>query len=278
MVVEDSFAYLACRLRFYVINVARPREPVLVGSCVLSGTGRNIALGDTVAFVAMGSGGLACINVSNPAVPSIIGTWGGRSGGVALADTIAYVAGPYTSLVSLDVADPTAPRVIDSLWLTDTLWWNDVAVNGSLAYVGGERVLTVDISDPVNLRVRGTLVPPYLVQRLFYAAPYIYAACYEAGVCVLETVQVGMSEELSRARLVERPGRVCPNPAYQFAAVRAGPDLESAVMRDVLGRLVRTFKPSGAVFTMDLTGLGAGLYFIELRYNTGKRIEKLIKR
>jgi hypothetical protein len=41
--------------------------------------------------------------------------------------------------------------------------------------------------------------------------------------------------------------------------------------------LVRTFKPSGAVFTMDLAGLRPGLYFIELRYDTGKRVEKLIK-
>jgi len=45
----------------------------------------------------------------------------------------------------------------------------------------------------------------------------------------------------------------------------------------VLGRKVMTFKPGGAVFTMDLAGLRSGLYFIELRYSTCMRVEKLIK-
>jgi hypothetical protein len=220
------------------------------------------------------------MSIADPDSPFVVGTYGTEVTGLDIVDTVVYGAGPYTGLISVSVARPASPRLLDSLYLTDTLWWNDVVVVNSRAYVGGDRIWVADVSNPADLRlVPGvSWTPPYLVRRLFYAAPYIYAACYEAGVCVLETVQVGMSEELSRARLVERPGRVCPNPAYQFAAVRAGPDLESAVMRDVLGRLVRTFKPSGAVFTMDLTGLGAGLYFIELRYNTGKRIEKLIKR
>ena len=147
----------------------------------------------------------------------------------------------------------------------------------SLVFVGGTWIHVVDASDPRNLRVVGTWTPPYLVRRLEYHAPYLYAACYEAGVCILETVQVGVGEELGRARLVERPGTLYPNPASKYATLRAGPGLESAVMRDVLGRMVRTFKPSGAVFTMDLAGLRPGLYFIELRYNTGKRVEKLIK-
>jgi len=48
-------------------------------------------------------------------------------------------------------------------------------------------------------------------------------------------------------------------------------------MRDVSGRMVRTFKPGGAVFAMDLTGLQPGLYFVELRYSSGRKVEKLIK-
>lgn len=96
-------------------------------------------------------------------------------------------------------------------------------------------------------------------------------------MCILETVQVGVGEELSSARLVQLPGTLCPNPASRCVTVRAGPGLESVVMRDVLGRMVRTFSPSGAVVVMDIAGLRPGLYFIELRYNTGKRVEKLIK-
>jgi hypothetical protein len=275
-VLRDSLLYMVEAYEFQVFNVARPRKPVRVGSCVLSGDARDVDLEDTVAYVGMGSGGLVCINVANPNVPTVIGTWGGRTGGVDVNDTLAFVAGPYTGCACLSVANPAAPYVIDSLYLEQ--WWNDVAVADSLVFVGGTWIHVADASDPRNLRVVGTWTPPYLVRRLEYHTPYLYAACYEAGVCILETVQVGVGEELGRARLVERPGTLCPNPASEYATLRAGPGLENAVMRDVLGRTVRTFKPSGAVFTMDLTGLRSGLYFIELRYSTGRRIEKLIKR
>jgi hypothetical protein len=279
MVLRDSFVYVAEQSFFQVVNVARPREPVRVGSCVLSGDARDVDLEDTVAYVGMGSGGLVCIDVANPNVPTVIGTWGGRTGGVDVNDTLAYVTGPYMGFACLSVANPAAPHVLDSLYLTDTLWWNDVVVVGSLAYVGGERVWVVDVSDPQNLRlVPGvSWTPPYEVRRLVYAPPHLYAACYEAGVCVLETVQVGVGEELSGARLVERPGTLYPNPVSRYAHVRAGPGLESAVMRDVLGRTMMTFKPGGAAFAVDLAGLRSGLYFIELRYSTCMRVEKLIK-
>jgi len=276
LVLRDSLLYLAEPYQFQVFNVARPREPVRVGSCGLSGDVRGIDLGDTIAYVGMGSGGLVCINIANPSTPTVIGTWGGRTSGVHINDTLAFVAGPYTGCACLSVANPAAPYVIDSLYLEQ--WWNDVALEDSLVFAGGTWIHVVDASDPRNLRVVGTWTPPYLVRRLEYRTPYLYAACYEGGVCILETVQVGVGEELSRARLVERPGAVCPNPAYQCATVRAGSGIENAVLRDVLGRMVMTFKPGGATFTMDLAGLQPGLYFIELRYNTGRRVEKLIKR
>jgi hypothetical protein len=71
---------------------------------------------------------------------------------------------------------------------------------------------------------------------------------------------------------------LCPNPASKHVTVRAGPGLERVVVRDVLGRSARSFKPGGAIFEMDLTGFRAGLYFIELRYNTGKMVKKLVRR
>ena len=277
MVLRDSLIYVAEQYFFHIVNVARPREPVLVGRCVLPGMSGKLILSDSVAYAA--THGVQCVSVAEPDSPVVVGCYGTEVTGLDIVDTVVYGAGPYTGIIALSMANPAAPRLLDSLYLTDTLWWNDVVVVDSLAYVGGERVWVVDVSDAQNLRlVPGvSWTPPYEVRRLFYAPPYLYAACYEAGVCVLETMQVGVGEELSSARLVQRPGTLCPNPTSQCVTVRAGSGLESAVMRDVLGRTVMTFKPGGAAFVVDLAGLQPGLYFIELRYDTGRRTEKLIK-
>ncbi len=280
MVLRDSLLYIAQYRRFEIVNVARPRQPVLIGSCVLNGTAYNIALNDTIAYVAMGNAGLKCIDIGNPALPTVVGAWSGRTSGVKVTDTLAFVVGPYTGCVCLNVANPVMPQTVDSLWLTDTLWWNDIVIAGSRAYVGGERILTIDISDPANLRVRGSWTPPYLVERLEYCSPYLYPACYEAGVCVLESTAVGISEhrtEQPAARL-----EVTPNPTRSGVLIRltqaAGTEGIWTV-RDVAGRIVG----SGPVArgshsaTIRLPAGPSGVYIVELEVDNRKTIGRVIK-
>ncbi|MCX6843466.1 MAG: T9SS type A sorting domain-containing protein [candidate division WOR-3 bacterium] len=285
MVLRDSLLYCAEMNEFQVFNVARPREPVRVGSC--GGVGinaRNIALRDSVAYVAMGSGGLACISVSDPAAPSIVGSWGGRSSGVSLSDTIAYVAGPYTGLVSLSMADPSSPRMIDSLSLTDTLWWNDVAVSGSRAYVGGERVLTVDITNPANLTVRASVSPPYLAQRLAYSSPYLYAACLEAGVAIYETTAVGVAEQAPTrhrpATLHLRPGLTDGEVHFTLDVTARSTDI---AVYDVSGKRLGnvrqqvTVKGGATEGVIDLSGLAAGVYVVKVEAERKSFTAKVVK-
>jgi hypothetical protein len=277
MVLRDTLVYLAGRLRFNVVNVVRPREPALVGNCVLPGTPSKLILSDSIAYAA--THGVQCVSVAEPDSPFVVGVYGTEVTGLDMVDTVVYGAGPYTGIIALSMANPAAPRLLDSLYLTDTLWWNDVVVVDSLAYVGGERIWVVDVSDPGNMRLVSGVswTPPYLVRRLFYAPPYLYAACYEAGVCILETVQVGMNEPSAARRPTSQPTMLTPNPSPGLVSVRAGPDLKSVVVRDVLGRAVKLVEPGGVVFTIDLAGCQSGLYFIELRYDTGRKTEKLIK-
>ena len=136
IVLRDTLAYTAGRYRFQVVNVADPRNPERVGVLVHSRpSSGKLVLSPTVAF--MPAGQLYCIDISDPTSPSIIGNWPGFTQAVAVVDTVAYVVAGYTGCVSLSVADSTAPYVLDSLHMTDTLWWNDVVVEDSLAYVGG---------------------------------------------------------------------------------------------------------------------------------------------
>jgi hypothetical protein len=285
MVLRDTLLYCAEMNQFQVFNVARPREPVLVGSCAGVGiNARNIALGDSIAYVAMGSGGLASIDISDPAAPSVIGSWSGRSSGVSLSDTIAYVAGPYTGLVSLSVADPSLPRVIDSLYLSDTLWWNDVTTGGPRAYVGGERVLTVDISDPASLQVLGSLSPPYLAQRMTYAAPYLYTACLEAGVAIYETTSIGISERFAGSRRLAAL-RLWPSVARDEVRFALGVTARTAdiAVFDISGKRLNSLRQQSAVKggategAIDLSGLAAGVYVVRVEADGKSFTAKVVK-
>jgi hypothetical protein len=271
MVLRDSLVYIAEDVRFQVVNVARPREPVLVGSCVIEGAGVDMALRDSIALVAALN--LRVINVARPDSPVVVGNWYGEVDGVDIADTIAYVTAPYTGFVALSVADPVHPYVLDSLHLTDTLWWNDVVVVDTLAYVGGERIWVVDVSNPRDLRLvpGASWTPPYLVRRLLYEAPYLYAACYDAGVCVLETISTGVAEP-PRAGSFHTDLEIVPSITTAEALVYASEAYGSATVRlfDVLGREYKGLLSAPVVggdrcgWKLKLAGLPAGVYVVSM--------------
>jgi len=281
MVLRDSLVYQASNTRFAVYNVARPRQPVLVGSCVDADYAWDMDMKGDLASVAHILS-LRLIDVARPDSPRVVGSWTGYVNCVDIVDTIAYAAGPYTGLVALSVANPAAPYVLDSLHMTDTLWWNDVVVVDSLAYVGGERMWGVDVSDPQNLRlVPGvSWTPPYLVRRLVYAAPYLYAACCEAGVCILETVQVGISEPQTE---LKRPDpRLQAYPSITRGPVRLpwlGRHSNLVSVRDVAGREVSIIgcQQSDGCIRVDLSLLPSGFYFIELQIEGQKQMTRIIK-
>ena len=278
MVLRDSIVYVAMYGGLQIVNVARPREPEMIGSC--GGISpRNLAVVGSTAYVTMGSGGLLTIDVSDPTEPQVMGIWRGRSSGIAVVDTLAFVTGPYTGIVSLSVANPAVPYVLDSLHLTDTLWWNDVVVMDTLAYVAGERIWAVDVSDPRNLRLvpRVSWTPPYLVNRLVHTAPYLYAVCYNAGVSVLEVMPTGIAERGGLS--ITREMKVVPNPTHGRLMVWSGGEVHSWTMRDVAGRLVGTgeVRPAQRTLMLDLKGWPAGVYVLEVHTGAGDIRGKVVK-
>jgi hypothetical protein len=269
MVVRDSFVYVAEANRFQVVNVARPREPRLVGSCVDADYTWDMDLEGNLAAVAHILS-LRLVDVTDPVNPGVVGLWGGDVNCVDLVDTVAFAAGPYTGIVSLSIARPGSPYVLDSLHLTDTLWWNDIVVVDSVAFVGGERVWGVGVSDPGNLRLVPGLAwaPPYTVRRLAYSAPYVYAACYDAGVCILETTATALAEHGSGEGL-KGTVRVGPSPTrgrVDIVLGEASTRTVSARVLDIAGKEVmrrRVCSDAGRV-TIDLSELPAGVYFVGL--------------
>jgi hypothetical protein len=223
---------------------------------------------------------LDLVDVSRPESPRVVGTWSGGVSGVDIVDTIAYVAAPYTGVASLSIANPAAPYVLDSLPLER--WWNDIVVADSLAYVGGTWIHVLDVSNPRDLRAVGTWSPPYLVRRLIYAAPYLYAACYDAGVCILETVATGLTEA-PHDRAMTECFVIAPNPTSTSVLVRWGPtEPRSRRWRlyDAAGRVRQSGKGGNNEknLEVDLTLLETGVYFLEVQLGSSFVSAKVVRR
>jgi hypothetical protein len=289
MVLRDSFLYIAQSYRFQIVNVARPRSPVLIGTCVLPEMMDEYGMDvrDTLAFVANGLVGLHVISIARPDSPRIVGELTPPNGAidVAVIDTFAYVVSGNLYIAS--VADPTSPYLIDSVVLPS--FGATVAASDSLLFVGSWHVAAsrteirlFDTRNPIEPVSVGSLPAPDYVTRLVWVEPHLFAACADAGVLVAETAAVGMQEPRN-VTVIPDELMVLPNPAGGLARLRFGKSLDSGErlsLYNVTGRRVLTKQIRKEVTSIDLrlTELSPGLYFVLVETKTGVLSSKLVKR
>jgi len=275
MVLRDTLVYLAGRLRFHVVNVARPREPELVGSCLLSGEVGDMAMVGDTAYVT--SFHFTTVDVARPDSPKVINEWGSRANGIDVADTILYMA--YQGLKTASIANPTVPYVLDSVYVDDDT--RDVVRVDSFAVLGGSILRIYSVADPRDILLLGTWTPPGLVQKLVYQPPYIYAACWAAGVCVLEVAESGILEEATLE--ARRPLTVVPSVTGGSVRIVASERPSGLKLYDALGKEVMGVAPgpdwsrAGSVLSVNLAGLPAGVYVMRGIVNGQATTAKVVR-
>jgi hypothetical protein len=267
LVVRDSFIYVAEESRFQVFNVARPRQPVRVGSC--DGDGVSIVLRDTFAYTAAGA--IRVTNIARPDSPFVVTTIGRSSWDLSIVDSMLFCQpGPA---IWYSLANPAVPVPVDSIdmghWIVGM-----TAVNRTIYACSGPSYTTlyaISIADLHQPRVIDQTTLPYTVKRITYAAPYLYLSCWEAGVAIYETTAVGIGER----------GPGAPKPA----ALRLWPTLTTGEVRLAVGEAARSsdiavydmsgkrlghvplrvnVKGGAAEGVADLTGLPAGVYVVRV--------------
>jgi hypothetical protein len=264
MVLRDSLVYCAENYKFQVVNVARPRAPVVVGTCGLPDYTYEMDMSDTLAFIANGIAGLQIVDVARPATPAVIGELALPNGaiGIAVVDTFAYVASGNLYIVS--VAEPTSPYLIDSVVLP-TFGWS-VAAGDSLLFVGssgyvygtGNDIRLFDIRNPVRPASVGSIGAPDMVRRLAWVGPYLYAACNDAGVLVVETTAVGAAEPRRGEWKQARKGASVVRGVLDLEVGSRQKTAYRAELLDVSGRKVLDLHPGAN----DVRALAPGVYFI----------------
>ncbi len=165
-----SHAYIACGdagLRVVSFDAVDGRFGDVVGSLDTPGSAEGVMQYGNTAYIADGPGGLAVVDVSDPAQPTLRGTQAtaGAARGVwvvantpAIDNTMVLVAADSAGLYSVNVTNPTAPAVYDRLAF-NTVYPGfqvpapraiQVTVIDTVAYVatGYGSLRTVDIRNP----------------------------------------------------------------------------------------------------------------------------------
>jgi hypothetical protein len=124
----------------------------LVGTYELPAFPIDVAVPDSLTYIAAADGGLHIISIANPQSPSEVGLFGGMGTamGVAVKDSIAYVAAHSSGLFLLSVGDPTNPYQVGQ---RGTLGVSArVALRDTLAFVADRSagLSIVSVADPAH--------------------------------------------------------------------------------------------------------------------------------
>jgi len=163
IVVQGKMAYLTADLGgLYVISLANPADPRIVGDYKFSGFAYGLAVDRGYAYLAHSDMGFQIIDVRNPAAPVKVGSLKlrGEPYGVAIQGDHAYIASGPEGLVIVDISRPEKPMVVSRFPVED--FANAVAVSGSSVYIsdGKAGVKKVDISDPAAPKLEAVFDTP----------------------------------------------------------------------------------------------------------------------
>ena len=148
---------------------------------------RSITISGQLAYIANGSDGLQIINISDPAAPSLLGSFQteGYAGSIAVSDTLALLADGINVYV-LDVSDSRSPLLIDT-WASQGHPF-DVEINSHYGYVanGGRGLLVLDLSNPFNITEAGSYQTPGIAYGVAVDSEVAYVADGPAGLQILD--------------------------------------------------------------------------------------------
>jgi hypothetical protein len=196
----NDYAYVAAdSAGVQVVDVAEPTAPFLCGSYGEHAC-RELAINGNLAFLCDESGGLVIVNVSNPYLPVLVGRFWGESGnprGVTVDVQRVYLACGFYGMKILESDGAGGVALLGQTSPSDTVW--NVAVKGNIAFAADEfeGVLVFDAADPQNPIWLNT-IPLYRPMKLAIEGNYLYVACAEYGVAIVDIHIPSMPEFVGR--------------------------------------------------------------------------------
>jgi len=215
LAVTDRYAYVASSLGgnpmgLLIADISNPSTPTEAGGAYnawyaydvaltgQSASGAVISANTRVsntslyAVVAADNVGVRVVDVSNPAAPSEVSSfgkpWQGKD--LVLSGSNAYVAQDERGLRVIDVSDPTRPAETGSF----DQYASDVAIGGNYAYLASNNALRVlDVSNPARPRQVGIYTSTLFVREVRVSGNYAYLSLQNQsdGTGALQVVDIG---------------------------------------------------------------------------------------
>lgn len=179
--------------RLFIADISNVSAPVEISTLALPGIGRRIAQHGDVLYITCTHGGLAAVDVSNPAKPSILSITTfdktdaiGQTFGVAATNHMVYVA-DYSGVFVVDMTNPAAPVKVGEFTAFDKEHPNpyDAYIDNNTLFISCEMdgLYIFDITVPTTLKK----ISHYPGQ--YYCAlrdgDYLYIAAGGAGLDIL---------------------------------------------------------------------------------------------
>jgi hypothetical protein len=177
---DTQYVYIAGRYWFIVEDVTWAQYPSYARRFATPGNVRDLAIVDSLAYLAAEQVGLLIYNLNHPDSTVLIGEIDTPSNArsVIVADGYAYIADGNDGLIIIDARNPEDPEPIGQY---DTPGYaQGICFHDGLAYVadGSEGLQIIDVSDPANPRLYGSL-----------KTNYAYNVVYRDGIFLVDRDQ-----------------------------------------------------------------------------------------
>lgn len=212
--------------------------PVITGFCPLEQNTSWFAVSGDYAYVIGYDENVTIVNIGDKSNPTVIGTYTlpRQAKGIAISGNTLFVThedwdpnhqyDPVEArLVAIDVSNPYSPQMLGSLDLRSRSYALDV--QGSYAYLLGEHMKVVDISNPSDMQEVGSWRDGhtwYDTSRIVVQGDFVYATTIALGsVDYLRAFDVSDPSNpfVASAQHVRGAHRVCPVGMYLYVACRS---------------------------------------------------------
>lgn len=195
-----------------IIDPAISSSPRIIGGLDIDGELRDLALGDGLAFLAGGPGGLQVVDIKVPSHPMKVGDAGLLSAEVAYGSKLAIsgtrvymttfdAVNGASGAVIIDISSPTAPRLLGRLDARQGFRILDIVATDQLAYVTetadiASRLRVMEVSIPGAVKELSTVLMPGYPVDVQLKGAMLYAAGGEVGGFQVVDVSAALSPKV----------------------------------------------------------------------------------
>jgi hypothetical protein len=143
------------------LDIQKPTNPIFISSISIGGQPNDVIIRGNIAFVAAGSIGLVCINISNKYAMQVEKCYDtSHAYGLDVCGNIVYISDYYDGLICIQVAEYINPVLLSTFDIGISA--HDISISGDLACLAAntEGIKIFNVSNPLEPNSLGNYTTP----------------------------------------------------------------------------------------------------------------------